>query len=713
MPAEGAAFVVLKRLEDAVAAGDEILGVIRGIGLSNDGTAGGFLSPSASGQVRALEAAYAAAGLAPGDISLLECHATGTPVGDATEIESTGQIFRGLDGVPLGSLKANLGHLITAAGAAGLLKVLGALRTGIRPPSLPVDTPLPALAGSPFRLLQAPEPWEQQGDALRRAAVSAFGFGGNNAHLIVEEWLPGEEKQWSIVNGQWPIVNDDAAATPLTISNSPIAIVGIEATVGPFANFDDFAQALLDGRGGATTDSIDVNLAGLRFPPNDLKHTLPQQLLILEVARRLAAVHPDLAPERTAVFIGMGCDPEIARYSMRWRLDEWASQWAAAGEQVSAAWIDAAKAALIPGLEAAGVIGTMPNIPANRINAQLNYQGPSHTVAAEELSGLRALEIAVDALRRGEIDAALVGAVDLSAEAVHQAAAGTLLDADHQKAGDAAVVLLLKRVADAHRAGDAVLATLTINNGAERPLHDQPLTIDNLFPLPSLAASFGHAHAASGLLHVAAATACLRERIRLAAGTDGLLLPAEPWLGSGARAVTVQVDALGGQRASVTLHAEGVQEAGSTQRRKGTRADSTSIHVFSGADVAGLFDALDRGVESNAGPARLVIVTQGGVTFEQQRATARVTFWQVSPLAPRPSPLPNPPLALRPSPKASTGRRRPCPAKSALSLHRPRPLTRAWGASCCWRCPTSPSRSSANSPAWRARRIGWLPRRGQ
>ena len=189
VPAEGAAFVVLKRLADAVAAGDTILGVIRGIGLSNDGNAGGFLSPSAEGQVRAMRAAYAMAGIEPAAISLLECHATGTPVGDATELESAAQLFGGCRDVPIGSLKSNLGHLITAAGAAGLIKLLAALRTGIRPPSRRVDAPLAALADSPFRLLQAPEAWPGEPGVPRRAALSAFGFGGNNAHLIVEEWL--------------------------------------------------------------------------------------------------------------------------------------------------------------------------------------------------------------------------------------------------------------------------------------------------------------------------------------------------------------------------------------------------------------------------------------------------------------------------------------------------------------------------------------------
>jgi acyl transferase domain-containing protein len=212
VPAEGAAFVVLKRLDDAVAAGDEILGVIRGIGLSNDGNAGGFLSPRRRDRCARWQAAYAMAGLAPGDISLLECHATGTPVGDATEIESAAQLFHGLPDVPIGSLKANLGHLITAAGAAGLIKVLGALRTGIRPPSRPVATPLAALASvalspaasartvgtrrrcAPSRRDQRLWLWRQQ-RALDRGRVDA-----------------GE--QLSMVNGQLPIVNEEQPDSP-------------------------------------------------------------------------------------------------------------------------------------------------------------------------------------------------------------------------------------------------------------------------------------------------------------------------------------------------------------------------------------------------------------------------------------------------------------------------------------------------------------------
>ncbi|HTN87407.1 MAG TPA: polyketide synthase, partial [Sorangium sp.] len=185
VPAEGAAFVVLERLSDAEAAGRPILGVIRGVGLSNDGRGRGLLAPAVEGQLRAMRSAYAMADLDPREVSLLECHATGTPLGDATEIATLTEVF-GRREVPLGSLKSNLGHLVTTAGAAGLLKLLGAMAAGVRPPTLHADPLSDAVAASPFRVLQRAEPWEGR----RLAGLSAFGFGGNNAHLLVEAYEP-------------------------------------------------------------------------------------------------------------------------------------------------------------------------------------------------------------------------------------------------------------------------------------------------------------------------------------------------------------------------------------------------------------------------------------------------------------------------------------------------------------------------------------------
>jgi acyl transferase domain-containing protein len=197
VPAEGAGFVVLERLSDALAAGRTVLGVIRGVGLSNDGRGRGLLAPSEEGQERALRMAYDQAGLSPADIGLLECHATGTPVGDATELRSMARVFAGCANVPIGSLKSNLGHLITAAGVAGLIKVLAAMAHGQKPPTLHVDQPNEALAGTPFRLLHQAEAWT----GPQRAGISAFGFGGNNAHLIVESLA--ETQAQGAVRGAW------------------------------------------------------------------------------------------------------------------------------------------------------------------------------------------------------------------------------------------------------------------------------------------------------------------------------------------------------------------------------------------------------------------------------------------------------------------------------------------------------------------------------
>jgi len=218
VPAEGAAFVALRRLEDARRDADTILGVIRGVGLSNDGRGQGALVPSSEGQVRAIRAAYEMSGLSARDISLLECHATGTAIGDSTEIESLREVFGTLpEPLGIGSLKSNMGHLVTAAGVAGLIKVLEGMREGIRPPTLHAEQPITALADSSFRILDRAEPWQVPDyvpDAVRRAGISAFGFGGNNAHLIVEQFDP-----------ERPACNSASIAIPAEAV--PVAIVGV------------------------------------------------------------------------------------------------------------------------------------------------------------------------------------------------------------------------------------------------------------------------------------------------------------------------------------------------------------------------------------------------------------------------------------------------------------------------------------------------------
>ena len=522
MPAEGAALVALRRMEDARRDGDHILGVIRGIGLSNDGRGRGLLVPSQEGQVRALRAAYAAAELSPSEISLLECHATGTGVGDAVEIRALAEVSAGRgEPLPIGSLKANLGHLITGAGAAGLLKVLAAFRAGVRPPTPSLDKITPVLDGAPLRVLRAAEPWNDP--VPRRAAISAFGFGGNNAHLIVEE--PSAKLARS---------RGKAVAAP-----AGVGIIAIGARVGKGTSVADFAEALFLGRSQVRGDSapaeqVSLALAGLRFPPKDLEETLPQQLMVLAAAREaVEQVTSTLPRERTSVIVGMQCDAEIARHGARWRVAGWAEALGASSD-----WVTAARDGFVPLLGAAGVIGAMPNIVSNRLNSQFDFCGPSLSVSSEELSGIRALQIARRALQQGEIDAALVAAVDLSAEPVHRAAAAACLSADRQQAGDAAVVLVLKRLDDIRRDGDPVLAVLDDEHGRKPAL--------TLGEGESLRGLFGHAHAASGLVQVAAAALCCGHRVLPGAPGAGRITP---WKGKAPLSAVIVTQALGGQEA--------------------------------------------------------------------------------------------------------------------------------------------------------------------
>ncbi len=178
---EGAGVFLLKRLEDAVRDGDRVLAVIAGVGLSND-VGGGLLAPNREGQLRAMRDAYRAAGWDTADVDLIECHATGTPVGDAVEFASLRALW-GRDGwrpgqCIIGSVKSTVGHLLTAAGAAGLAKVLGALRDGVLPPTANfVSAPAEwGVQESPFRILKEPCEWRPPvgGDAAApRSAASA------------------------------------------------------------------------------------------------------------------------------------------------------------------------------------------------------------------------------------------------------------------------------------------------------------------------------------------------------------------------------------------------------------------------------------------------------------------------------------------------------------------------------------------------------------
>lgn len=184
----GAGVVVLKRLEDAEEDGDRILGVILGVGVSNDGARkAAFAAPSVDGQVAAIDQALDDADVAPGQIGFVEAHGTGTALGDPIEVAALNIVFEGLpaNGVALGSIKGAIGHLDAAAGIAGLLAGLVAVRRGEVPPTAGFSTPNPRVpfADGPFRVSGKVEPWPEGRGRL--AGVSGFGMGGTNVHVVL------------------------------------------------------------------------------------------------------------------------------------------------------------------------------------------------------------------------------------------------------------------------------------------------------------------------------------------------------------------------------------------------------------------------------------------------------------------------------------------------------------------------------------------------
>jgi len=192
--ADGAAVITLMRLEDAIAGGYPIRAVILGSAVNNDGSQKpGYTAPTVEGQVRVVTQALDVAGVGAADIDFIEAHGTGTVLGDAIEIGALTKVLRAAtDAVgvcTLGSIKSNVGHMLAAAGVAGIIKTVLTLEHQAIPACANFETPNPDLdfATSPFTVNTALKPWDRPTNGIRRAGVSSFGVGGTNAHLIIEE----------------------------------------------------------------------------------------------------------------------------------------------------------------------------------------------------------------------------------------------------------------------------------------------------------------------------------------------------------------------------------------------------------------------------------------------------------------------------------------------------------------------------------------------
>jgi malonyl CoA-acyl carrier protein transacylase len=218
---EGAAAFLLKRLADAERDGDRIYAVIRGVAGSSDGKGKGITAPNPVGQKLAVQRAWQDAGLDPGTATLVEAHGTSTKVGDVVEVASLAEMFggAGTQAIGLGSAKSNIGHLKAGAGAAGLLKAVYALHYKTIPPTLNAERPNPNIdfKATPFYLAHEAREWKRANGTPRRCGVSAYGFGGTNFHLVLEEHVPGaltSRGRSAVAVGSVPLAAGGPAGVP-------------------------------------------------------------------------------------------------------------------------------------------------------------------------------------------------------------------------------------------------------------------------------------------------------------------------------------------------------------------------------------------------------------------------------------------------------------------------------------------------------------------
>ncbi|WP_327178441.1 hypothetical protein OG599_26400 [Streptomyces sp. NBC_01335] len=451
---QGAGMVAVKRLADAVRDGDRVHAVIDGIGLTNDGSGRHLLVPQGGGQLACYELAYAEAGVDPAAVDYLECHATGTPLGDTTEAESVAAFFGGHGKVPLlGSVKGNIGHLLTVAGLSSMLKVILAIDKGRIPATIGVERPVTSADGrvGPGRLVRELRPWPREPGPLR-AAVSAFGFGGTNAHVVLSAPEAADTA---------PVESADFVPLPT------LDIVGLGAHFGALGDVDAVERAVHEGtdtlrplpprrwRGleqttggtlaaaglaggdapaGGYVDGVDVDPVDQKIPPSDLRTYNLQHALATQVAdealrnagySRAAAPGAGAPPaRRVGVIVAMELEPytsaRLTRHTMGTFLR---AQCEAAGVEVTgevlAALSEVARDAVVPPIVANEVLSYIGNVMASRISSLWNFTGPSFTVSAEGSGTAEALQAARLLLLDEGLEAVLVGAVDLTGSAEH------------------------------------------------------------------------------------------------------------------------------------------------------------------------------------------------------------------------------------------------------------------------------------------------------
>ncbi|WP_426751920.1 SDR family NAD(P)-dependent oxidoreductase [Myxococcus sp. Y35] len=395
---EGAGVVGLMRLKDAVAAGHRVYAVIRGAGLSSDGRSSSANVPRSEGQVAAMEACYAQAQVEPSTIQYIEAHGTATPAGDATELKSIARVFGGKrGGIQLASVKALIGHVGWAAGAASVIKLCKALEHRLFPVQAQFTQPGAALLamGPGFEVNTREQPWPENGALPRRAATNGFGFGGTNAHLVLEEYRG---------------LADAPRAVSGARDDSDLVVVAAEGL------FPDGQGRPVAGAGAEMGARFD--LSALRLPPTvrllpdiseDMDATQHVGLVVASaLAQKLGAF--DALRAKTAIVVGLegktrrGVEAvqRVLAFSLQRRLHEKTRR-----EPASAAVLPLAErlhTVVTESLRPSGpytLQGMMPNVTPGRVAGALDVKGPNFVVDAGAASSAAALKAARGLLESG------------------------------------------------------------------------------------------------------------------------------------------------------------------------------------------------------------------------------------------------------------------------------------------------------------------------
>ncbi len=442
---EGAGVLVLKRLEDAERDNDKIYAVVSGVGLSNDGKGQFVLSPNPKGQVKAFERAYAASDIEPKDIEVIECHATGTPLGDKIELTSMETFFedklQGTNAPLIGSAKSNLGHLLTAAGMPGIMKMIFAMKQGLLPPSINISDAI----SSPNKLFgQATMPnlvqgWPDKasntndGVKTRHAGVSVFGFGGCNAHLLLESYTQ----------------KSAPAVTPTPQTPTPLKIVGLSSHFGPLSTINQLDNAIANNSDafialpekrwkglekhpellaqfglsaapiGAYVDNFELDFLRFKLPPNEDDRLISQQLMLMRVTDEAIRDAKLQAGQKVAVLVAMETELELHQFRGRVNLHTQLQQsLAAIGVNLNADEYQALEAiAMDSVLDAAKLnqyTSFIGNIMASRVSSLWDFNGPAFTISAAEQSVSRCIDVAQNLIAEDNLDAVVIASVDLS-----------------------------------------------------------------------------------------------------------------------------------------------------------------------------------------------------------------------------------------------------------------------------------------------------------